>query len=83
MYTTSISPYPEVGKFLSESSIIHEDFSQVKEIPTFRHYPKRIPVKIILNEDEEVPTFENNSETTEENSMYQFSPFNWVKSKSN
>ncbi len=81
MYTTSITPYPELGEFFSESSINHEDICKVKQIPTFQHYPKRILVKIIFNEDEEVPTFENDSETTEENSLYHFSCLNWVKSK--
>jgi hypothetical protein len=35
---------------------------------------RKIPIKIILNDDEEVISQENNSETTEENSLHNFYP---------
>jgi hypothetical protein len=33
---------------------------------------RKIPIKIILNDDEEVISQENNSDTTEENSLHNF-----------
>jgi hypothetical protein len=38
-------------------------------------FQKRIPIKIILNEDEEVVSLENHSESTDENSLYHFASF--------
>ncbi len=81
MYTTPLSPYSELGILLPHPPLPHVDSPQDIDSSHFTHFPKRIPVKIILNDDEEVPTFENNSETTEENSLYHFSHWGGFKSK--
>ncbi len=43
--------------------------------PNYIDFPimhRKIPIKIILNDDEEVASVEHNSETTVENSIYHF-----------
>ncbi len=81
MYTTLTLPSAApVGGFGCQTA---SQGSEVSEVPFQKEnfpisglaFQKRIPVKIILNDDEEVASLENNSETTEENSLYHFVPF--------
>lgn len=81
MHTTSLSPYPEVGRLFSDSPMSHVEICQSKEVYNFEHFPRRMPIKIILNDDEEVPALENHSATTEENSIYHFPNWSGTKSK--
>lgn len=80
MYTTSIVTPASTNCVklpgMYESSACAWNLYQGMNFPI----QKRIPIKIILNDDEEVTSIENNSETTEENSLYKFTPFSTVSS---
>ena len=67
-----------------QGSGVHEPPFHKENLPiSALAFQKRIPVKIILNEDEEVVSLENHSESTDENSLYHFASFSsYSRSKS-
>lgn len=82
MYTTLLSKNSSTGSTSSNANG-HSIFSPTCEVNTSGEYlnktnhmtftnQRRIPIKIILNDDEEVISQENNSDTTEENSLHNF-----------
>ncbi len=77
MYTTSLINTPTQSPYTNYSSncmnyINYCSFSNQNEFLNYKEnyavLKRKIPIKIILNDDEEVASIENNSETTEENS---------------
>ena len=81
MYTPPTLPSAtSLGGFgcqtISQGSGISEPTFNKENLPISAiAFQKRIPVKIILNEDEEVVSLENHSESTDENSLYNFASF--------
>lgn len=75
MHTTSLfnSGTNNLSNMPQTNSINYPFVSNLNECSSFLDkFPiqRKIPIKIILNDDEEVASIENNSETTEENSIH-------------
>jgi hypothetical protein len=71
MFATPIIPFSSImGGLGCPSNNSPEASLSTRPYPFQNGYQKRIPIKIIMNDDEEVISVENNNEETEDNSMY-------------